>query len=66
VTNTHEVFIRTGMATGYEHGIKGAARMAREMSNRMLAGELPQVGGPEALQLLATMLDRIADAEAAE
>jgi hypothetical protein len=66
MTDTHEVFIRTGMAAGYQHGLQGAARMARDMSDKMLEGKLPHVGGAAALQLFATMLDRIIDADAAE
>jgi hypothetical protein len=51
--------IRAEMASsGYENGISAVARMARDMADKMLEGDLPHVGGSAALQLFATMLDR--------
>jgi hypothetical protein len=54
------------MASGYENGLQAAARMARDMSDKMLEGKLPHVGGSAALQLLATMLDRIVEKDVAK
>jgi hypothetical protein len=44
-------------AASREAGMRFAARLARDMSSKILNQELPAVGGPAALQLFATMLE---------
>jgi hypothetical protein len=43
----------------YADGMRLSARMARDMSDKMMTGGLPAVGGAAALELLAVMIDRV-------
>jgi hypothetical protein len=49
--------------SSYGNGLQRAARMARDMSEKMLDGNLPHVSGAAALQLLAAMLDKLVEHE---
>lgn len=40
-------------------GMRFVAQMARDMRDKMISGEMPAGDGPEALQLLAAMVERI-------
>lgn len=56
---TFEAHITKLSHDSYSDGMRLVARMARDLSAQMLGGNLPAVSGPAALQLLATMCDKL-------
>ena len=54
-----EEIVKTFVKNALADGVRFAASMARDMAEKMLAGELPNTSGPASLQLLAVMLDRL-------